>query len=126
MLGLVLVVVLSADGGVCTQRSDCTLDDTSKTCRLAKNDWEGESGPMPEGGTTCLCEKNECRAFTVEPVACKSWRDCSYDTEPFLHPVSSKKVKRHHPTRVRPCRDAERDAVCDPGSKTCRVVAWKC
>lgn len=77
-------------------------------------------------GMTCVCEDSECKPFTVEPVACRSWRDCSYSTEPFLHPVSSKTVKRLHPRPVRPCKDSERDAVCDPGTKTCRMVAWKC
>lgn len=126
MLWLALAVVMSADGGTCSKRSDCALDAETKTCRAAKTDYDGEAGPLPSGGSTCVCENSECKPFTVEPVACKTWRDCSYSTEPFLRPVSSKTVKRLHPKPVRPCRDSERDAVCDPDTRTCRVVAWKC
>ncbi len=60
------------------------------------------------------------------PVPCKTWRDCSYDDASPPNAVSSKKVKRRFQRRVRPCRDSETDAVCDEGSKTCRVVHWKC
>lgn len=125
MLWLTLTLVLSADGGTCSKRSDCALEAATKTCRLASNAYEGEAGPV-QSGPTCVCESSECKVLNVEPVACKSWRDCGTALQPFVHPVSSKQVKREFKRPVRPCRDAERDSVCDPGTHTCRVVAWKC
>ncbi len=60
------------------------------------------------------------------PVTCKTWRDCSYDDSRPPKPVSSKQVKRRINRPVRPCKDAEKDAVCDQETKTCKVIAWKC
>ncbi|MFZ5445909.1 MAG: hypothetical protein ACOZQL_38305 [Myxococcota bacterium] len=110
----------------CTQRSDCAWDAAANACGPAKDASSGERGPMSEAGTTCVCEAGQCQRFTVEPVACRSWRDCSFSREPSLHPVSSKQVPREKNRKVRPCKDAERDAVCDEQTKTCRLVAWKC
>ena len=109
----------------CTTRSECALDPTTSTCHAAQKG-TGEGGPVNGSGPTCVCESGECQAITVEPVACQSYRDCSYTREPFLHPVSAKKVPREFKKPVRPCKDSERDAVCDPKSKTCRVVSWSC
>ena len=124
MILAALALVLA--GTPCTQRSDCAWDEATKTCGAAKDAYSGASGPVQTSGQTCVCEASECRVFTVEPVACKTWRDCSFAREPFLHPASSKQVPREKNRKVRPCKDAERDSVCDEQTKTCRLVAWKC
>lgn len=60
------------------------------------------------------------------PVPCETWRDCSSDDGLPARAVSSKKVKRRVPHKVRPCIDSETDPVCDEKTKTCQVVHWKC
>ncbi len=126
MLWLTLLLTASPDAGSCAVRSDCALDTISMTCSLATVDLKGEGGAVNEPADTCICEKGECTRFTVEPVPCTSFKDCSLTREPFLHPVSSKKVRREHQKRVRPCKDAEEDSVCDLKTKTCRIEHWTC
>ncbi len=83
-------------------------------------------GPVQTSGWACVCDAGSCVPFEVKPVPCRSFADCSYRTTPVLHPVSSTQTPRPIKRRVRPCKDAERDAVCDEATKTCRLVAWKC
>lgn len=119
-----LVVWLSAatapDGG-CTSARDCEPQ-ADGGCRTSA---QGQ-GPVVERGLACACEASACVPFPVEPVPCRTFADCSYQTTPVLHPVSSTVTPRPVKRKVRPCRDAERDAVCDERTKTCRLVAWKC
>lgn len=110
--------------GSCTAHADCRVDLSAGQCVVAPQ--PGFRFPLREQGPTCACRAGACQLEWIDPVACTSWRDCSFSREPVLHPTSSKKVKRERPGPVRPCRDAERDAVCDPVTKTCRVVAWSC
>lgn len=126
-LGLVVGVLVSGapDGGVaaggCARARDCAV---AADGGCAPSAWG--QGPVSESGVACDCRAGACVPFTVAPVPCRSFRDCSYASEPVLHPVSSKATPRPFKGKVRPCRDAERDSVCDEGTKTCRLVAWKC
>jgi hypothetical protein len=112
--------------GLCAARSDCALDAASKTCAPVAAGQRGEAGSVATPRDTCVCEAGECKPFTVAPVSCRTFRDCSFAREPFLRPVSSKVTPREHKRPVRPCKDAQKDAVCDPKTRTCRLVAWSC
>jgi hypothetical protein len=112
------------DAPICSGRQDCVFDARSNTCSF--NPGQGEWGPMFKPATTCACKDDACVVDKIEPVSCRTYKDCSYSKTPFLHPVSSKEVKRAHPNKVRPCVDDEMDAVCNPESKTCVLEAWKC
>jgi hypothetical protein len=118
--------LLLAAATLCAARSDCALDAAARTCAKVLAGQRGEKGPVATPRDTCVCEAGACKPFTVEPVACLSWRDCSFAREPFLHPVSSKVTPREHRRPVRPCKDAQKDAVCDRKTRTCRLVAWSC
>jgi hypothetical protein len=108
----------------CKSDADCAVDVGTGTCHLG-----GETlvGPISVEGPVCLCDKPTatCRLTWSGPVACTSWRDCSWTDAPRLRPVSSRDVRRPHKRPVRPCKDGETDSVCSP-EKVCTVVHWTC
>lgn len=129
MRALLAVVVLlpagalAADGGVsCRTAQDCEVAASRDACAAAKYG----QGPVNVSGPVCACRDGRCALEQLEAVSCTSYRDCSLSSEPVLHPVSSKKVPRPHPRPVRPCVDDGRDSVCDPATRTCKVISWKC
>lgn len=110
--------------GACRKDDECAVDVAAGTCHAG-----GETliGPIHEQGPVCACDRaaGRCRLEWVEPVRCKSWRDCSWVAKPRLRPVPSTKVRRPVRRPVRPCKDAEVDSVCTPEG-TCRIVGWSC
>lgn len=113
-----------ADDPRCATDPDCAIDIGSATCHVGG---DARIGPMRREGPTCTCElsSGQCQYSWSEPVACKSWRDCSWVKEPRLRPVSAKQVQRPIKRKVRPCRDSEIDSKCGTDG-VCQVVRWKC
>lgn len=106
-------------GTTCKGPDDCkVLDGTTCTTDGGVSSW-----PAPKEGPACGCVNGTCHYVWIAPVACVKDADCALVTEPVLHAVKAKK-KRLRP--FRPCKDGERDAVCDQAAKVCVVRGWKC
>lgn len=110
----------------CKTDADCFIDIPTARCFA-----QGQpAGPILAQGPYCACDrtKRRCQLAWQEPVACKSWRDCSWTLEGRARAVPSRTHPRPVPRPVKPCADAERDSVCTEadGKKLCRLVAWKC
>jgi len=132
LLLLLAAPALAQDGGVsrgvngpvagthCTTRDDCKLSGLTCSTDQGTSTW-----PTPEEGGACGCVKNVCHYVWIEPIACSRDSDCALATEPVVHPVrappSKKKAKP-----FRPCKDGEREPICDPTSRRCVVRGWKC
>ena len=116
--------IASPNARGCSEDSDCAVDVASATCHAGG---QSRIGPIRSEGPLCTCERSSgtCVFQWAEPVACKSWRDCSWTRQPRLRPVSAQEVPRPFKGKVKPCHDSEIDSVCtDEG--ICRVMAWKC
>lgn len=111
----------------CGGETKCAIDVATGTCH-AGGDWR--IGPIEIEGPVCLCgERTQvCELKWSGPVPCESWRDCSWVREPRLRAVPSREVPRPVARPVKPCRDGEVDAVCEPvgDRKYCRIRGWKC
>lgn len=100
---------------------DCkVLDGTTCTTDGGVSSW-----PAPKEGPACGCVKGVCHYLWIEPVTCAKDFDCALSTEPVLHAIKAKPSKKK-PRPFRPCKDGEREAICDPATKTCAVRVWKC
>jgi hypothetical protein len=108
----------------CKADADCAVDVGTGTCHLGG---DALIGPIDVQGPVCVCDKasTRCRLTWSGPVACKSWRDCSWVDSPRLRPVPASQVPRPVKRQVRPCKDGEVDSVCTP-ERTCKIVGWKC
>ncbi|MBM4776674.1 MAG: hypothetical protein GQE15_03135 [Archangiaceae bacterium] len=83
------------------------------------------SWPAPKQGPACGCVKGVCQYLWIEPVACTRDAECALSTEPVLHAIKAAPSKKKQ-RPFRPCKDGERQAVCDEATKTCAVRSWKC
>ena len=112
---------VSAPG--CKTDNECAVDVGGATCLLG-----GETliGPIHQQGPVCTCDaaSTRCQWSYVGPVACESWRDCSWIRKPRLRPVPSRLVPRPFAKPVRACKDGEIDSVCT--NKVCTIVGWSC
>jgi hypothetical protein len=110
--------------GTCKAAADCAIDVATGTCHAG-----GTSliGPITRQGPVCTCDAKAgtCGFVWSGPVACKSYRDCSYVRLPRLRAVPSRLVPRSHKGKVRPCKDGEIDSVCGEDG-VCRIVGWSC
>jgi len=107
----------------CTRDDQCAIDVASATCHLGGTTL---IGPIHAEGPVCTCGKaGRCEWSWSGPVACKSWRDCSWVHQPRLRPVPAKLVPRPVKRPVRACKDGEVDSVCTKAG-TCEIVAWSC
>ncbi len=110
----------------CSKDEECGIDNGETRC------FKGGEPPFrrrPDRGAYCLCEASRCAIKTWGPLACDTWKDCSWTRNPYLRPISSKEVPRPKSAPVRPCKNGEFDSVCEAngtGGKVCRIVAWKC
>jgi hypothetical protein len=111
---------LSVSNPGCSSHAECGLDVAGGRCFVGH---QAGIGPIWQTGPMCGCdaESGRCVFEFVEPVACESFADCWYATEPRLHPIPAP-APREAP--VEPCVDGEIDAVCADG--VCRIVAWDC
>jgi hypothetical protein len=93
-------------------------------------DRRATNAPLEREGPLCACDaaSGRCVFRWIDPVPCRSWRDCSYQRDPRLHPVPSSETPRLHPGRFEPCRDGSVDSVCEEGEGGgfCRVVVFSC
>jgi hypothetical protein len=107
----------------CDAKSDCAWDDECfpSACLLASQVGEpaecGEATPPPG---ECVCAEGACSLV----VPCETWKDCDVALDP-LRPILAYPKRTE---QVKPCDDAERDAVCKgpKGAKTCQIVSWRC
>jgi len=113
----------------CKADNQCAADPAAAICHVVANKEGGViQGPLKEEGPYCTCDAKDarCKFQWQEPIACKSFRDCWYETSPRLRPIKSKKPRKK---KIRPCKDGETDSVCadrPDGTKACRVVGWSC
>jgi len=105
----------------CTSRSDCLFDPGGGVCRAGK---DVRQGPIEREGPFCSCAST-CRLEWVEPVPCTATKDCGYLSDP-LRPVPSSIAPRSTPGPIKSCAEGSRDSICDPTTKTCRVVVLSC
>jgi hypothetical protein len=107
----------------CAKDADCAVDVGTGTCHVGGQ----PAGWITAEGPICRCDQARatCRFEWSGPVACKSWRDCSWSDTPRLRPVPSSQVPRPFKRQVRPCKDGGMDSVCSP-EKVCKIVRWKC
>jgi hypothetical protein len=114
---------LGASAPGCTTDADCAIDVGTATCHL-----KGTTliGPIEQEGPVCTCNggSRRCEFSWSGPVACKSWRDCSWVRQPRLRAVPARSVPRPFPRPVRACKDGEVDSVCKAG--VCEIVGWSC
>lgn len=107
----------------CTKDDECAVDVGAAACVLG-----GDTliGPIHQQGPVCTCDAatTRCQWSYVGPIACESWRDCSWIKKPRLRPVASKLVPRPVAKPVRACKDGEVDSVCT--NKVCTIVGWSC
>jgi hypothetical protein len=106
----------------CRTSAECGLEPSTGVCRVRRG---SSTPPITPGDRFCDCERSSgaCVERTLEPVRCRSWRDCSWTYSP-LRAVSARQVRRPVARPVRACRDAEVDSRCVDG--TCVIVAWRC
>ena len=114
-------------GPACQKTAECALDVATGQCHGVS----GQRLPLIRvSGALCRCDEatKTCRYQWMDPVACSSWRDCSWTRTPRLRPVSSKEVPRPTPRPVKACVDGEIDSVCGgpTGRNICQIVAWSC
>lgn len=107
-------------GTSCAAPTDCKVLEASCSTDGGVLSW-----PAPKQGAACGCVKGVCHYLWIEPVACTKDSDCALSTEPVLHAIKAKPSKKK-PRPFRPCKDGERQAVCDEVTKTCAVRSWKC
>lgn len=113
-----------ASAAGCKTDDECAVDVGTGTCHLGGTTL---IGPITSEGPVCLCDKasTTCRLAWSGPVACRSWKDCSWVQTPRLRAVPSSQVRRPVNRPVRACKDGEVDAVCTP-EHTCKIVGWSC
>jgi hypothetical protein len=107
----------------CAADADCAVDVGTATCHL-----HGKTsiGPIEREGPVCACVQGACQLQWDGPVACSTWKDCSWTRQPRLRPVPAKLVPRPVDHPVKPCSDdGEIDSVCAP-DKTCRIISSSC
>ncbi len=107
----------------CTTDDECAVDVGAGACQL-----RGETmiGPITQRGPVCTCNPTttRCEWSFVGPIACESWKDCSWIRQPRLRPVSAKVEPRPVAHEVRACKDGSVDSVCK--NSVCEIVAWSC
>ena len=106
----------------CKVDADCGFEASSGTCG-AKGQFSG--GPIKQEGAFCKCEAKSgaCSVEWVGPVACKTYKDCSWTRSP-LRPVPSSLTPRPNPKPVKACSTGEVDSVCK--ENICVVLGWSC
>ena len=106
----------------CKADADCLFEPSSGTCGARQ---EFGQGPINKEGAFCTCEPTSgaCSVEWVGPVACKTYKDCSWLRAP-LRPVPSSLIPRPQPRPVKACSTGEVDSVCKEG--VCVVVGWSC
>jgi hypothetical protein len=108
----------------CTKDPECTFDAPHGVCVQPTSSVTTGT----DSGIGCVCDfsNHACVPTWRGEVACRTYRDCSWSkvNDSVAVPVPSWFTPRKTKGLVRPCVDAERDAVCEDG--TCRVIAWKC
>jgi hypothetical protein len=77
---------------------------------------------MKSHGAFCSCDGGTCTPEVVEPVKCKSTKDCSWLEHP-MRPAPASKVPRPYPPIV-PCKTGEHESACVKG--VCEIQVWKC
>ena len=89
----------------------CTLDRARGVCAPGAGETKG--GTV---GPHCYCDSREprrCHLRWLEPVPCRSARDCWIEVLPFRHPVP--RPRRFRRREFRPCEDGEVAPACDDG-----------
>ena len=107
-------------GPACAADRDCGIEVATGRCAAGPD----QTGPIQGQGPLCACEEGQCAWRWEAPVACESWKDCSWTREPRLRPISSTLVPRLVKHPVRACKDGEIDSVCLDGF--CQILAWGC
>lgn len=107
-------------GTQCFGPDDCLLDGTTCSTDAGVSTW-----PAPKEGPACGCVAKVCHYVFIEPVSCARDADCALSTEPVLHPVKAAPAKQKAKP-FRPCKDGERQAICDAATKRCTIRTWKC
>ena len=105
---------------VACKKGLCGLDEATATCQSGEMEKANEKRAV---GPVCVCNDDELCEFTwVEPIACKSDKDCWVTDAPPYYPVPRPKAKRKH--KFLPCKDGEAAPVCR--DRQCAVIGYGC
>jgi hypothetical protein len=109
----------------CKADADCGFEASSGTCAKVERGQNTTGLPIKQEGAFCSCEPKTgaCRVEWVGPVACKTYKDCSWTRSP-LRPVPSSLIPRPNPKPVKACSTGEVDSVCKEG--VCVMLGWSC
>lgn len=100
----------------CDTERDCTLDPTTAQC---------EPGIVPAvelrvhfNGPLCGCSASDhhCHFYWVDPVPCRTEKDCWFDDNPVMHAIPRPARLKSH--KFRGCHDGEHEPACVKGRCT--------
>jgi hypothetical protein len=109
----------------CKADLDCGFEASSGTCAKVERGQNTTGSPIKQEGAFCSCEPKAgaCRVEWVGPIACKTYKDCSWTRSP-LRPVPSSLIPRPNPKPVKACSTGEVDSVCK--ESICVMLGWSC
>ncbi|MBS1120713.1 MAG: hypothetical protein H6Q90_2941 [Deltaproteobacteria bacterium] len=108
----------------CSSATSCALDLAAGSCAPGHTAEGVPSAGLGEPGPRCNCDgklPSRCHFLWLEPVACKSTRDCWVDHDPIPHPIKRPPQIRRD---FKACVDGELVPTCQDG--VCGLLAAGC